>query len=221
LYSEQNNRQESLSDKASKLLREAIASGELQPNTRLVESQIAQKLGLSRTPVREALKQLEAKGYVSTLPNGRMIVTDHTPSQIRNIFEIREALETTAIKLACQRSAEHDLAKAEEYYRIGVQAALKRDIQKYVDSNSLFHEALLEGCDNKQLMSLIRANRDQYFDRRVLRLLTAREWRSMNTQHEQMLEAVRIRNERKAQKVIQAHARMILRVALRWQSLRT
>ena len=71
-------------------LREDIVSGRLRPNEHLVESNIAQKMKISRTPVREALQLLETQGYVSRLPNGRLIVTDHSPSQIRNLYEYRK-----------------------------------------------------------------------------------------------------------------------------------
>jgi DNA-binding GntR family transcriptional regulator len=201
------------SDEAFKSLREDIVTGELHPKVRLVESEVAKRLGISRTPVREALKMLEAKGYVTILPRGGVVVTDHTPVTIRNLFEIREALETMAIKLACQRRTERQVDKAEEYHKIGVEAAQNRDINRYADNNSLFHEALLEGCGNEQLLSLIRTNRDQYFDRRLLRLFTSREWRSMIIQHGQMVEAVRQQNVRRAQNVVRDHVKTVLRVA--------
>jgi len=201
-------------DEAFEKLREDIVSGELSPNMRLVESELAKRLGTSRTPVREALRLLEAKGYVTTSSSGSTVVVGHSPARLRDLFEIREALETMAIKFVCQRATERQIASAEEYHKIGVEAAQNRDINRYAESNSLFHAALNEGCGNKQLISLIRTNRDQYFDRRLLRLCTAREWRSMITQHGQMVEAVRQRNIRRAQKAVHNHVKTVLRVAL-------
>ena len=84
-------------DQVFEVLRQHIVTGELQPNQRLIESEIAKELGVSRTPVHEALKRLEVMGYVSTLPGSGLIVTEHSTRQIQSLFEIREALETMAI----------------------------------------------------------------------------------------------------------------------------
>ncbi len=86
LQSPPTRHQRNRTGEAFEKLRQAIVTGELRPNQRLVESQLANTLGMSRTPVREALKLLDARGYLSTLPSQGLIVTDHTPSQIRSLY---------------------------------------------------------------------------------------------------------------------------------------
>jgi len=199
---------------AAEQLRQDIVDGKLRPTQRLVEAEVAKKLGMSRTPVRDALKHLEMQGYLSRLPGGGLIVTNHSPSQIRNLYETREALETMAIKLACQRANKEQLGRAAEYHARSLEAAHNRDVDKFTEWNSAFHDELLAGCGNEQLWSLIHTFRDQVFDRRILRVFTAAEWRAMNNQHQRMLDAVRQGNIRMAEKAIHEHARTAMRAAV-------
>ncbi len=195
-------------------LRQAIVTGNLRPNERLVESQIAKKLGMSRTPIREALKQLEMQGYLSKLPNGGLVVTDHSPSQVRSLYEIREALETMAIKLACQRATKEQLDKAAEYHARSIEVINNRDVNQFIELNSAFHNGLFAACGNEQLWSLIQVFRDQFFDRRLVRVFSAGDWRTMIRHHQRLLDAVRQKNVRLAEKAVHEHVRIAMRIAL-------
>ena len=201
-------------DRAFAILREDMVSGKLRPNERLVESSIAKELGMSRTPVREALVRLVLSGYASTLSKGGWIVTDHLPSQIRNLYEVREALEIMAIRLACLRATKEQIDRAKAVHRLIVDAVNDRDIEKFTQLNTEFHAYLFGACENEQLSSLIGNLRDQYFDRRVVYLFTGKEWNAMITQHERMLEAVREKKLRLAEKAVRDHINTVKRVAL-------
>jgi len=202
------------SEETLEILRLAIVTGNLRPNQRLIESEIAKRLGISRTPVREALKQLEMQGYLSKLPNGGLVVTDHSPSQIRNLYEIREALETMALRLACQRATQEQVDKAAEYHTRSLEVIRNRDVNQFIELNSAFHNELFGACGNEQLWSLLRTFRDQSFDRRIVRVFTAADWRAMITQHQRMLEAVRQGNASLAEKAVHEHVRTAVRLAL-------
>lgn len=195
-------------------LQEAIVTGQLRPNQRLIESELAQSLGMSRTPVREALKLLVAKGYASALPSGGLIVTDHTPSQIRNLFEIREALETMIVKLACQRATEEQLRRIEECHLTVVEHIHNRDVDGFMKANGAFHDLIFATCGNEQLQSLAETYHDQYFDRRIIRALTGRDWRTQILEHTSILEALLARNAARAEKAVRRHLKTSLRVAL-------
>ncbi|MFC2058257.1 GntR family transcriptional regulator [Chloroflexota bacterium] len=195
-------------------LREDIVSGRLRPNERLIETDIALKMDISRTPVREALKLLETQGYLSKLPNGGLIVTDHSPSQIRNLYEVREALETVALRLACQRATGEEIRRAEELHARILDAVGERDINQFIELNSAFHCQLLSACGNAQLLSLLQTFRDQYFDRRLARVFSASEWRNMPKQHQKLLDAVRQRDQRLAEKAVREHIATALRIAI-------
>jgi len=204
----------SYAEEAIKRLRQAIVTGNLRPNQRLVESEIAKKLGMSRTPIREALKQLEMQGYLSRLRSGGLIVTDHSPTQIRNLYEIREALETMALRLACQRASREQVDRAAEYHARSLEVIRNRDINQFIELNSAFHNELLSACGNEQLWSLLRTFRDQSFDRRIVRVFTASDWRAMITQHQRMLDAVRQGNARLAEKAVHEHVKTAVRLAV-------
>lgn len=201
-------------DRAFEILREDMVSGKLRPNERLVESLIAKELGMSRTPVREALVRLVLSGYASTLSKGGWIVTDHLPSQIRNLYEVREALEIMAIRIACVRATKEQIDKAFAVHRLIVDAVNDRDIEKFTQLNTEFHAILFGACGNEQLSSLIENSRDQYFDRRVVHLFSGKEWNAMITQHERMLKAVSERKAKLAEKAVRDHINTVKRVAL-------
>ena len=150
-----------LAEEAYDILREEIVTGVLRPNQRLIESEVAKRLGVSRTPVRDALKRLALTGYVTTSHGGGILVTDHTPSQIRGIYEIREALETMAIKLACQRATDQQISTIEEYHNSCAESANRRDIDRFIELNKAFHEELYDACGNEDMMSLIRLFRSR------------------------------------------------------------
>lgn len=202
-------------EEAYNKLRLAIVSGELRPNQRLVESQISRWVGMSRTPVREALKRLEATGYLSTFPSGGLVVTDHAPSQIRSLYEVREALEVMAIKLACQRATEAQIRQAEEYHVRSIDTIRNRDVEQFIELNTAFHEGLFASCGNDQLISLVQTYRDQYFDRRIVHTFNNRDWQTMIKEHERILKAVRERNPFQAGKAVHQHLSTVMSMALR------
>lgn len=208
-----NNRSNYAEDVAAKL-REDIVTGRLRPNERLVESRIAEKMNVSRTPVREALKWLELQGYLSRLINGGLIVTDHSPSQIRNLYEIREALEAMALKLACQRATQEQLDEAVELHERMHEIIRKRDVEQFIELNSTFHNVLLSACGNEQLWTLLLTYRDQFFDRRLVRVFNVADWRSMPKQHQRLVDAVHQRNPRLVEKAVHEHVRTALRIAI-------
>ncbi|MFC2045368.1 GntR family transcriptional regulator [Chloroflexota bacterium] len=208
------NNKTSFAESAVERLREDIVTGKLRPNQRLVETDIAHQLMMSRTPVREALKLLEMQGYLSRLPGGGLIVTDHSPSQIRNLYEVREALETMALKLACQRATVEQIDRAAELHNNMIEVTQNRDTNQFIELNSSFHNELLSACGNEQLWSLLLIFRDHFFDRRLVRVFNTNDWRNMPKQHQKLLDAVRNRNSRLAENAVREHVRTALRIAV-------
>ena len=203
-----------LAQQVFETLRQQIVTGKLPPNQRLIELEIAGDLGISRTTVREALKRLEVTGYVTMLPGSGLAVTDCSAEHIQNLFEMREALETMAIKLACQRATEEQINKAEEYYNRFADAIRNRDFDQYVELHRAFHEELNTASGNEQLWSLAQTFRHQYFDYRLARVYTASEWRTQIVQHGRILEALRKRCVSRAERVVERHLKTGLKIAL-------
>ena len=141
-------------------LREAIQSSVLKPGQRLMEIQLAEALGVSRTPVREAMRELEMEGFVIMIPRRGTYVSDLSLKDITQVFEIRTVMEELAASLAAVRITEEELAELERilvmisgYIRENNQADfLKADVQ--------FHQILYEASRNKWLIEIINNLRD-------------------------------------------------------------
>ena len=109
-----------LRDVVFNTLRQAILKGELEPGERLMEIQLAERLGVSRTPIREAIRKLELEGLVLMIPRKGAEVAKISARSLRDVLEVRRALEELAIELACQRMSEEDvgnLQKAQEDFK--------------------------------------------------------------------------------------------------------
>jgi DNA-binding GntR family transcriptional regulator len=207
----------SLADKAFHILREAIVTGDIRPNQRMVEYEIAQKLGMSRTPVREAIGRLEEQGYLQRISGHNLIVADYSSIEIGNLFEVRESLETMALRLACQRATDEQLDKVEKYHLQSLKAVPdeNQDPKQFIELNFSFHSELYITCGNELLLRLIKTyGMDQFLYTRLTRTFTPEDWRRIAMQHGQILEAVRQRNIDLVDKTIREHIQTSRRIAL-------
>jgi DNA-binding GntR family transcriptional regulator len=180
----------------------AIVEGNLRPNQRLVDTQLAEQLGIGRTPIRESLIKLEMMGYLYSLPRGGLAVIENTPKRRNDIFEIREMFETYAIKDFCEHATEEQIAKAEEYNRLTGEAASNNNPDDYSRCFSLYVEAILEGCRNEILVTLIKFRGDITFVSKTVVILKANELLRAVEKRRETLEACRLRSCAKAQRSV-------------------
>ena len=213
-FSSLGKRRDRRAEEALRRLQEAIARGELKPNQHLVERDLARILGMSRTPVREALRRLEATAYITRLPTGGIIVTDHSPKQIHDLYEIRKVLEGQATKLACQRYEDDQIVMLEKYHQRCIEAVRSGKLEKFYDVNSAFHLWIYNQCGNAYLIDLIMTFRDERFFLRVIEKFADKDWRITIAQHFQILEALRKRSADNAQEVMEQHLERFERAAL-------
>lgn len=137
------------------VLREAILSGELEAGRQLRQDELARRFALSRIPVREALRQLEAEGLITYHPRRGAVVSTMSPEEISEMFDIRIALECRALRLAIHNMTEADLEQARELLQIYDQ---EPDPVRWGEMNWAFHWALYVPCDRPKLLALIQAN---------------------------------------------------------------
>ncbi|MBW9111895.1 GntR family transcriptional regulator [Microbacterium trichothecenolyticum] len=184
-------------------LRNDIIQGRIRPNERLVALELAERLQVSRTPVREALQLLASQGLVVPVKRG-YVVREHTPEEIAEIYEIRSALEELAARLAAQRATPDQLRAIED---IGAHqsGALDDDRTVIVDRNDAFHEAILQASGNSRLAELNRANSEQFFTYRVAQLYTRHEAAAAIDEHAQILEALKRRDSTRAAELARSH----------------
>ena len=145
----------SLSDKVYQFLRDAIAEGRYTTGDCLVEMKIAEELGVSRTPVREALKQLELEDLVDSQPNRGVIVKAFTSEDLRDVFTIRHLLEGQAAYWAAERITNAQLAQLREIVDLMEFYTQKNDVPNLVKLDSRFHEILYVASNSRSLKHIL------------------------------------------------------------------
>ena len=204
------DRAANLTDAVYEHIRSEIVRGQLRPNERLVEAEIAERLQVSRTPVRECLQRLAADGLVVSRRRG-WIVYEHTIDQIRDIYETRMALEGYATRLATERATQQQL---QDIAGILLDSAgiLHEPRQHLVGVNDRFHDAIVEASGNKQLVAFIKRNRLYYFNYRVAAMYTDDEAAASRDQHERLVDALLSRDSDRAEAITRDHIATALRV---------
>lgn len=134
----------------------AILNGYFKPGERLVERELCERTGVSRSSVREALRQLESEGLVEIVPNRGPIVATMDAASARDIYEMREAIEGKAADLFIERASEADVAGVQKTLTRSIEAARRRDVQEMLDASAEFSQLLFEGCGNTMFAALYR-----------------------------------------------------------------
>ena len=146
----------SLGNRIFDILRDRILNGEYKTGQKLNELTLASELKISRTPIREALKQLELEGLVMSVPNKGVYVKGFSPRDIDDMFEIRLALEGLAIQLAIERMDEVHLTKIKEIFELMEFYTLKKDNDKINDLNILYHETIYQATQSTYFEQLLK-----------------------------------------------------------------
>lgn len=137
-------------------VREDILSGKYVNGDKIVEAKLAEELGVSRTPVREALKQLELDGLVESLPNRGVIVKGITDQDIEDIYSIRLAIEAIAARWAVERMEDAEVEQLKEIYDLMEFYTFKEDVQKTFELNTKFHETMYRGTKSRYLEHVLK-----------------------------------------------------------------
>ena len=132
-----------------------ILSGKYHPDEALIEKTISKEMGVSRTPVREALRQLEQEGLVKSIPNKGVVVTRIEAQDIEDIYTIKKSIEGLAARLAAERISPEDLLELEEVVDLSEFYADKKDIDRLVELDSRFHAIIFRASHNRPLMQTL------------------------------------------------------------------
>ena len=156
-----------LRDVAFRKLRQAILRGELQPGQRLMEIALAEQLGVSRTPVREAIRMLEQDGLAVMIPRRGAVVSKISGKNLRDVLEVRRALEELAVDLACTRMTDEDFQKLKEANERFSATLSGNDITKMAEADEAFHDLIYQASDNARLVQLEMQLREQMYRFRI------------------------------------------------------
>ena len=201
------------SDDVYERLREAIVTGRARPNERLIEAELADRLQVSRTPIRESLQRLAAEGLVVSRRRG-WVVLEHTSAEIREIYEARAALEGYCARLAAERATEAQLKEIAALHRGDPKRILKSSRQHLVEVNDRFHDAIIAAAQNGRLADMSRRNRTYYFNFRIAQLYTDEEANTSIAGHQAIVRALLHRDSDRAEYEMRAHIDLALTVLL-------
>ena len=194
-----------LRDVVFKTLRQAILKGELEPGERLMEIQLAERLGVSRTPIREAIRKLELEGLVLMIPRRGAEVAKISEKNLRDVLEVRRSLEELAIDLACQRIQEEELETLREAQKEFAAAVAAGDAMEIAQTDEKFHEIIYSGTGNQKLMQILSNLREQMYRYRLEYIKDANKRQSRWVEHEQILKALSLRHVQEAKLAVREH----------------
>jgi DNA-binding GntR family transcriptional regulator len=186
-------------------LRQAIVGGRIAPGTRLVECQIADAQGISRTPVREAIHKLERERFIERLPRGGFSVLGLNRQDIIETFGIRSVLEGYAARLAAFNYQTGDLKPLEEKIDEFERLLEKKQLKALPDLNTRFHDLLYNLCRSQRLIGMIYALRDHIYRYRQIILKDEQQARTSNEDHRLMLEYIRRQDSDGVERLVREH----------------
>ncbi|MEL7567138.1 MAG: GntR family transcriptional regulator [Dehalobacterium sp.] len=186
-------------------IREAIISGHLRPGERLMEVQLAEEMGVSRTPVREAIRKLELEGFLVMIPRKGAYVAGISLKDIHDVFEIRAALDSLAAGLAAERITEEELNNLERSLVSVVESAGHNDLNGIVNTDTDFHDIIYKASRNERLMQIVNNLREQIQRFRTTSLAFPGRMQIAVDEHRRIVDAISERNVDLARALAQEH----------------
>ena len=193
-------------------LREDILAGRLRPGTELSEVALARELGTSRGPLREALGRLASEGLITITPRRGAVVTQLTRQEFIDAYQVREALETLAVRLAVPRLSEAEIPRLRELCELMEQAAMDGEVQVFFEANTRFHEALVRASGNDKLHEVHRVLVGQMVPYRPRSLELRGNLEQSVAEHREILAAIEARDAQRASDLLAAHIEVPQRV---------
>lgn len=185
-------------------LREAIIQGRLEPGERLMEIQLAEEMGVSRTPVREAIRKLELEGFVVMVPRKGAYVAGVSVKDIVDVFEVRAALEALAAGLAAERATPEELEEMERA-SLQIYEASDGQIDNIVERDTDFHNLIYKASRNQRLIQIITLLKEQIQRFRTTSLSQPGRLKHAVDEHKAIIEAISDRNVELANNLAREH----------------
>ncbi len=186
-------------------MRKAIVEGNFKPGQRLMEVQLAEQMGVSRTPVREAIRKLELEGLVVMVPRKGAYVAGLTSEDIREVVEIRVVLEGLAAKKAAQNAKQEEIERLENSLRYFEEAANKNNIIDLISYDTEFHDIIYKAAQNSKLMQMINNLREQVQRYRVAYFTQMNNTGLLLKEHNEMLNAIKDKDGNLARAIAEEH----------------
>ena len=194
-----------LRDVVFNTLRQAILRGELKPGERLMEIQLANKLGVSRTPIREAIRKLELEGLVLMIPRKGAEVADITEKSLRDVLEVRKALEELAVQLTCDKITKEQIRELEQAAEQFKKTLKSNNITEIAEADVRFHDIIYLATDNQKLILLLNNLREQMYRYRIEYLKRADKYSQLLAEHEEIIRHIEKKQKKEAAEIVCKH----------------
>lgn len=188
-----------------KYLRQKILTGEAPPGAKLIESKLAEEIGTSRTPVREALHKLEMENLIQSIPRVGYVVSEITEEEVEEIIEIRVALETLAAKRASVKIKPKELSRMERIVMLTDERLKKGKTEGVIDLNTEFHELICRASRSRRILAISQNLRDHMLRFRRMGLYVPEIAQEANEGHRRILESIKKGETKTIEKAVHAH----------------
>lgn len=196
-----------LHDEVVDRLRRLIVDGDLLPESHIPELEICRRLGISRTPLREALKVLAAEGLVTLIPHRGASVTKLEPDSVDYMFQVLESLEALAGELACSHMSEKAIGEVRTWHEEMIRCYKRHDRITYFHLNQRIHESIVRQCGNPILVGVYEGLGSRVRYARYMVNLSPESWQEAVREHHQILGALEARNGRRLARILKKHLR--------------
>ena len=196
-----------LRDVVFNTLREAILKGELKPGERLMELQLAAKLGVSRTPIREAIRMLEQEGLAVTIPRKGAEVAKMTEKDMEDVLQIREALDELAAKIACEQISEEQLEELVATMHEFEESTKTDNVKKIAEADVKFHDIIYQATGNPKLVNMLNNLREQMYRYRVEYLKDENNYPTLMKEHKDIVEGLVRKNKMQVTETMHQHVK--------------
>lgn len=186
-------------------LREAILTGELEPGEHLMEVKLANKLGVSRTPIREAIRKLELEGLVVMTPRRSAQVAKITREDLTDVLEVRRVLESLSIELCCRNRTTEDIIALKENLNKFKSCIEKNELTEIAVTDVQFHEVIYKSTGNKRLNQILYNLREQMYRYRLEYIKDRHTRDTLIVEHQEIIDAIEKQDVERAKKAILLH----------------
>lgn len=194
-----------LRDVVFQTLRDAILKGELAPGERLMEIHLANKLGVSRTPIREAIRMLEKEGLAITIPRKGAQVARMTEKDLMDVLEIRDALDKLAVTDACERMTPDHFRELEGAMNNFIEVTKTRDVRAIVEADEEFHNVIYKATNNPKLWHIISNLKEQMYRYRYEYVKQDKDYSDLVEDHQRIIEGLKKKDIKYVQSVMHDH----------------
>ncbi|MFE4226521.1 GntR family transcriptional regulator [Arthrobacter sp. NPDC056886] len=189
---------QNLSTEVYESIRRSIVEGEIRPNERLIEAELAERLDVSRTPIRESMQRLAADGLVVSRRRG-WVVREHSSQEIRDIYEVRAALEGYAARLAAERATDDEIAEIVRIHESYIAELENTSRGHLLEHNDKFHDAVVAASKNARMAEQIVRNSSFYFVHRIAGFWSDDDVRVSIAGHQELVDALVARDPEAAE----------------------